>query len=188
MIRLATPLRDFVRKMEWEDDVEEREEKASAHLSTRIGVGGQPCQLYIDAQDHLDAISVFCYLPFHATQANLAQACILSNAINRRSRHCRIEIDPDDGEIRGVVSADFEGLEPTGANVETMFHFCVGVLRDWMPALAEVAVVGRPAREVLEARDAAARAAANDAAGDPDGQDEDEDDDAGQDGDGRQPS
>lgn len=168
MTRLAQPIRDFVRKMEWEDDVEEREEKASAHLSTRIGVGGQPCQLYIDAQDDLDAISVFCYLPFHATPAHLAQACILSNAINRRSRHCRVEIDPDDGEIRGVVSADFEGLEPTGANVEAMFHFCVGVLRDWMPSIAEVAVVGRSAQDVLGARDAAARIGADDTPGDVD--------------------
>ena len=156
MTRLAKPIRDFVQKMEWNDEVEEREEQSSAHLSTRIGVAGQPCQLYIDAQDNLDAISVFCYLPFHATPANLAQACILTNAINRRSRHCRLEIDPDDGEIRGVVSADYEGLEPTGANVESMFHFCVGVLRDWMPAIAEVAVVGRSAQDVLGARDAAA--------------------------------
>ena len=186
MTRLAEPLRDFVRRMEWEDDVEDRDDKASAHLSTRIVVGGQPCQLYIDAQDNLDAISVFCYLPFHAPQANLAQACVLSNAINRRSRHCRVEIDPDDGEIRGVVSADFEGLEPTGANVEAMFHFCVGVLRDWMPAIAEVAVVGRPARDVLAARDASARVAADEEPGELDGRDDN--DDAGRDGDWRQPA
>lgn len=154
MTRLAKTLEEFLEKQGWKDEITEDEERGFAQLGTRIRIENQPCRLFVDTHDELDSIAAYCYLPFNTLAANVVQTCALLNTINRRQRYTRIEVDPDDGELRVVMWADFTGLEPTGENVDVMVDLCLSVPRRWMGTIAEVALAGRTAEEAVAARDA----------------------------------
>ena len=154
MTRLAKPLKEFIEEQDWKDEITEDEERGFAQLSTRIRIANQSCRLFIDTHDERDAIAVHCYLPFNALPDNVVQTCVLANAINRRHRYTRLEIDPDDGELRIVMWTNFADLEPTGRNVDIMVDFCLSIPREWMGTIAEVALAGKPAEQVIAAREA----------------------------------
>lgn len=154
MTRLAHIVHEFLELMEWTGDVEDDEAEGRCRLETGAYIGGQPCRVYVDTHDESDTVAFFVYLPFHANRAWHAEACVLANAINHRVRHGRLEIDPEDGELRFVVSADAEGVEPNGRFVRSMALIAKAVLSHWMGPIAAVCVCGRKAADVLAEEEA----------------------------------
>lgn len=154
MTRLARIVHEFLELMEWSGDVEEEESEGRCRLETGASIGGQPCRVYLDTHDESDTVAFFVYLPFHANPDWHAEACVLANAINHRVRHGRLEIDPEDGELRFVVSADVEGVEPNGRFARSMAMIARAVLARWMGPIAAVCVSGRKAADVLAEEEA----------------------------------
>lgn len=155
MTRLARPLKDFLAEQEWTEEVTEEGADGFAQLAVRLLVANQSCRLYVDARDENDSVAAFCYLPFNALPGNLVQTCVLLNGLNRRMRFAHAEVDPEDGELRILAAARFDGLEVTGRHVDDLVEACLGPAGHWMGVIAEVALAGRPAQEALAAFDAA---------------------------------
>jgi hypothetical protein len=149
MTRLAAIVQEALDYFEWTDEIEDDEEAGKSRVTTGAMVEGQPCDIYIDTHEQLDAISIFFYLPFRVTAKNYPQACMLINAINVKARHGHLEILQDGGRIRLVASADIEGATPTGIFVVRMVQLADATLSDWMWALAAVAVSGQTADALL---------------------------------------
>lgn len=151
MTRLGKLIAQFLERMDWHDEIEEDEPAGRVRLETRIRVAGQSCRLHVEASERSDSIALVMYPPFRVVEGQYAEACMLVNAINHRSRHGRFEIDPSDGELRFVVSADVEGAEPTGQFIVAMLNIANWMLERWLGELAAVSLSGRKAAEVLEA-------------------------------------
>ena len=168
MTRLAKVVREFAALMGWDDEVLEDDEKGTSRLSKTAVVDGQPCRLYVDTNDEVDAIAVFFYAPFRVKPAKYAEACMLVNAINHMTRHGRLEIDPDDGEVRYASSANVEFCEPGAGFIRGMTDFGAALLEYWMWALSAVAMTERTARDILD--EEASREEDDDATPDDDGE------------------
>ena len=151
MTRLGEVVKQFLAQMEWDDELEDDESVGKSRLATGVRIAGQPCRLYIDTNEQTDSISVTLYPPFRVGEGQYAEGCMLINAINYQTRHGRLEIDPSDGELRVVVSADVEGAEPTAQFISVMLNAAEWMVRHWLPELAAVSLCGRKAAEVLEA-------------------------------------
>ena len=115
-------------------------------------IDDQPCGVFINTDERLEAISVYIYPPFQVKPAYYPEACLLINAINVQARHGHLEIPPELRKVRLVVSAGIEGVTPSGLFFVRMLRVGDAILSRWMESLAAVAVSGRPAREVLAAR------------------------------------
>ncbi len=149
MTRLAAIVQEALDYFEWTDDIADDEDAGSSRVETGAMVAGQPCEIFIDTDEQLDAISVYVYLPFRVKAEHYTQACVLINTINAKARHGHLEILQDSGRIRLVVSADIEGASPTGIFVVRMVQLADAILSHWMWALAAVAVSGQTADELL---------------------------------------
>ena len=161
MTRLGEVVKQFLAQMEWDDDLDDDETAGKCRLSTGLRIAGQPCRLYVDTSEQTDSIAVTVYPPFRVAESQYAEGCMLINAINYQTRHGRFEIDPSDGELRVVVSADIEGASPTGQFIAGMLNAAEWMIRNWLSELAAVSLCGRKAAEVLEEherREAAAEA------------------------------
>jgi len=151
MTRLAAIVQEALDYFEWTDDIADDEDAGSSRVETGAMVAGQPCEIYIDTNEQLDAISVYVYPPFRVRDEYYTQACVLINTINAKARHGHLEILQDSGRMRLVVSADVEGASPTGIFVVRMLQLADAILSHWMWALAAVAVGGQTADELLAA-------------------------------------
>ncbi len=149
MTRLAAIVQEALDYFEWTDEIDDDEEAGKSRVTTGAMVAGQPCDIYIDTYEQLDAISLYVYLPFRVAAENYPQACMLINAINVDARHGHLEILRDGGRIRLVASADVEGATPTGIFVVRMVQLADAILAHWMWALAAVAVCGQTADALL---------------------------------------
>ena len=149
MTRLAAIVQEALDDLEWTDEIEDDEEAGKSRVTTGAMVAGQPCNIFIDTHEQLDAISLYIYLPFCVTAENYPQACMLINSINVQARHGHLEILRDGGRIRLVASADVEGAAPTGIFVVRMVQLADAILSHWMWALAAVAVSGQTADALL---------------------------------------
>ncbi len=151
MTRLARIVQEALDDLVWTADIDDDEAAGECHVATHALIDGQPCDIFIDTDEGLDALSVFIYLPFCVKPGQYAEACQLVNAINVAVRHAHLEILQDSGRVRLVVSANVEGASPTGLFLVRMLQCGDHILCHWLGALAAVAVTGRPAAEVLAA-------------------------------------
>ena len=151
MTRLARVVQDALDHLDWTADIADDEAAGHSHLATDAFIDDQPCGVFIDTDECLEAIGVYIYPPFQVKPAYYPEACLLINAINVQARHGHLEIPPESRKVRMVVSADIEGVTPTGLFVVRMLQVGDAILSRWMESLAAVAVTGRPAKEVLAA-------------------------------------
>ena len=151
MTRLAQVVQEALDHLDWQDTIDDDEAAGQSQVATGAIIDGQPCDIFINTHEQQDAISVFVYLPFRVKAAHYPEACMLVNAINVDARHGHLEILPETGKLRLVVSADVEGASPGGIFVVRMLQCGEAIISHWLGALAAVAVTGRPAAEVLAA-------------------------------------
>jgi len=149
MTRLARIVQDALDHLGWTADIVDDEASGQSHLATDAFIDDQPCGVFIDTDERLEAISVYIYPPFQVKPAYYSEACLLINAINVQARHGHLEILPKTGKVRLVFFAGIEGVSPTGLFVVRMLQFGDAILSRWMESLAAVAITGRPAEEVL---------------------------------------
>jgi hypothetical protein len=161
MTRLGRLLQDFGDLVEWDGTFDFDEEAGSSHFFARVRVAEQSCRVYVDAHEGSDTLAVYVYPPFFVKNEKLAEACVLVNAINYQARHGRLEIDPDDGELRYANSLNAEFVEPNAPFVRGMVEFGLGFLGYWMGALADVAMTEHTAKEILDEEEARCREAAD---------------------------
>lgn len=165
MTRLARIVQDALDQLDWTDEIDDDEATGQSHVATTALIDEQSCRVFIDTNEEQDAISVFLYPPFYVKAAHYPEACLLVNAINVQVRHGHLEIVPDAGLLRVVLSADVEGASPTGLFVVRMLQCGHAVLGEWLGALAAVGICGRPAATVLAEMTAPAAEAEPAAAG-----------------------
>jgi hypothetical protein len=159
MTKLGHLLQEFLDLAQWSGDIATHEDTGSSHLDTGATIDDQPCRIHVIASDTVDSIVVLVCPPFRVRTAKYAEACKLVNAINYRTALGRLEIDPQDGEIRYQHSSDVEFCQPTPEFIRSMIRFASGHLTHWMPALAEVAMTARTAEEILAGVDGKGMAA-----------------------------
>ena len=151
MTRLARAVQDALDHLDWTAEIADDEAAGQSHLATDAFIDDQPCGVFIDTDERLEAISVYIYPPFQVKPAYYPEACLLINAINVQARHGHLEIPPESRKVRLVVSAGIEGLTPTGLFFVRMLQAGDDMFSRWMVSLAAVAVPGRPAKEDLAA-------------------------------------
>ena len=153
MTRLAPLVKEALEILGWDDDIEDDEDAGKCVVNAQMTVKHQPCNVVIETHEASDTVCVLISPPFRVDEANRAEAYVLINAINRFNRIGRMEMDPEDGELRCVTGADVEGASPTGQFVVALLKANSGLLRHWMWALASVALTGRSAQSILEEDD-----------------------------------
>jgi len=135
-------LQEWLDAREWEDTPEYDEDGKEWFVRTRISLGGQSYQFFLQIAEETQLITLYLYPPYPLKSSKCGEFLELLNWLHRTITMGRFFVT-DDGVIAYKNCMDIEGASPTALTIERMVFPALEWCAQYDGMLSAVAVTNR---------------------------------------------
>lgn len=114
---MITAIRGLLDAQGWDDEIQTHPASGSAFLGTSLCIEGHWCDLMVLADLEDRWIKVVLEAPFRIAPANHLKACMLASRVLAEDACWRLRVDPDDGGLCTITTADYRGCPDPGPGI-----------------------------------------------------------------------
>lgn len=148
-MRLAEKVQEWIRSLDWEDQVEENTENQTSSVNFGYGINEQSFKAWIETDEKRDWIKVYIYAPFKVLPKKFIEMHQLLNLINLDATMGAISL-LDDGRLVWRHIVDFEDTDPSVKAINNQFDPGVNLFQRWFEEISAVALTKTTAQEIFD--------------------------------------